>query len=234
MQSTGMSDTTCPWVQGNSTTNGAKYIAVEHGTDNGCTVPNPIPTWTSGNMLCDDFAGCKPGYPVKVLHVQRRTRSPARECQLDVDVHHPVLAGPPRATHSAAEPLEPREGSAQLTFTKTATSPLRRAEPTRSTPDLRRAPLARHQCIQPFPIHGSSCASSHAESLRELLRGAAEAEHQGKEGVLGGQPPDHSCGGEDVPAVVLCEAAQVDLAKSGGGSPGRREEEARKASAPDR
>jgi poly(3-hydroxybutyrate) depolymerase len=66
MQSTGMSDTTCPWVQGNSTTNGAKYIAIEHGTDNGCTVPNPIPTWTSGNMLCDDFAGCKPGYPVKV------------------------------------------------------------------------------------------------------------------------------------------------------------------------
>ena len=66
MQSTGMSDTTCPWVQGNSTTNGAKYIAIEHGTDNGCTVPDPIPTWKSGGMLCDDFAGCKPGYPVKV------------------------------------------------------------------------------------------------------------------------------------------------------------------------
>jgi len=66
MQSTGMSDTTCPWVQGNSTTNGAKYIAIEHGTDNGCTVPNPIPTWTSGNMLCNDFAGCDPGYPVRV------------------------------------------------------------------------------------------------------------------------------------------------------------------------
>ena len=66
MQSTGMSDTTCPWVQGNSTTNGAKYIAIEHGTDNGCTVPNPIPTWTSGGMLCDDFAGCRAGYPVRV------------------------------------------------------------------------------------------------------------------------------------------------------------------------
>jgi poly(3-hydroxybutyrate) depolymerase len=66
MQSTGMSDTTCPWVQGNSTTNGSKYIAIEHGTDNGCAVPNPIPTWTSGSMLCDDFAGCKPGYPAKV------------------------------------------------------------------------------------------------------------------------------------------------------------------------
>ena len=34
-----MSDGTCPWVNGNSTTQGAKYIAIEHATDNGCTVP---------------------------------------------------------------------------------------------------------------------------------------------------------------------------------------------------
>jgi hypothetical protein len=66
MQTTGMSDGTCPWVNGSSTTQGAKYIAIEHGTDNGCTVPNPIPTWTSGNHLCVDFTGCKEGYPTKV------------------------------------------------------------------------------------------------------------------------------------------------------------------------
>ncbi|MES1185244.1 MAG: hypothetical protein ABUL60_15645, partial [Myxococcales bacterium] len=30
MQTTGMSDGTCPWTQGNSTTNGAKFIAIEH------------------------------------------------------------------------------------------------------------------------------------------------------------------------------------------------------------
>jgi poly(3-hydroxybutyrate) depolymerase len=66
MQTTGMSDGTCPWVNGSSTTQGSKYIAIEHGTDNGCTVPNPIPTWTSGNHLCVDFAGCKAGYPTKV------------------------------------------------------------------------------------------------------------------------------------------------------------------------
>ena len=30
MQTTGMSDTTCPWVNGTSTTQGAKYIAIEH------------------------------------------------------------------------------------------------------------------------------------------------------------------------------------------------------------
>ena len=66
MQTTGMSDTTCPWVNGSSTTQGSKYIAIEHGTDNGCTVPNPIPTWTSGAHLCVDFDGCKAGYPTKV------------------------------------------------------------------------------------------------------------------------------------------------------------------------
>ena len=66
MQTTGMSDTTCPWVNGSSTTQGSKFIAIEHGTDNGCTVPNPIPTWTSGNHLCVDFTGCKEGYPTKI------------------------------------------------------------------------------------------------------------------------------------------------------------------------
>ena len=40
MQTTGMGDATCPWVNGNSTTQGAKYIAIEHATDNGCTVPS--------------------------------------------------------------------------------------------------------------------------------------------------------------------------------------------------
>jgi len=61
-----MSDTTCPWVNGSSTTQGSKYIAIEHGTDNGCTVPSTIPTWTSGNHLCVDFTGCKASYPTKI------------------------------------------------------------------------------------------------------------------------------------------------------------------------
>ncbi len=66
MQTTGMSDGTCPWIQGNSTTNGSKFIAIEHATDNGCTVPTDIPIWKQGNHVCYDFAGCKPGYPTKV------------------------------------------------------------------------------------------------------------------------------------------------------------------------
>jgi poly(3-hydroxybutyrate) depolymerase len=66
MQTTGTSDTTCPWVNGSSTTQGSKYIAIEHGTDNGCTVPSTIQTWTSGNHLCVDFTGCKEGYPTKI------------------------------------------------------------------------------------------------------------------------------------------------------------------------
>ena len=65
MQTTGMSDTTCPWVNGSSTTQGAKYIAIEKAMDSGCTVPATIPTWQSGNHVCYDFAGCQTGYPTK-------------------------------------------------------------------------------------------------------------------------------------------------------------------------
>jgi poly(3-hydroxybutyrate) depolymerase len=66
MQSTGMSDNTCPWVANEAQMRGSKFIAIEHGTDNGCMVPDPIPTWKSGNMVCNDFPGCKPGYPTRV------------------------------------------------------------------------------------------------------------------------------------------------------------------------
>jgi poly(3-hydroxybutyrate) depolymerase len=66
MQTTGMSDGTCPWVNGSSTTQGSKFIAIEHGTDNGCMVPATIPTWQSGNHLCYDIPGCKPEFPTKV------------------------------------------------------------------------------------------------------------------------------------------------------------------------
>jgi poly(3-hydroxybutyrate) depolymerase len=66
MQTTGMDDGTCPWVQGSSKTNGAKFIGIEHATDNGCTVPADIPIWQQGNHVCYDFAGCKAGFPTKV------------------------------------------------------------------------------------------------------------------------------------------------------------------------
>jgi len=65
MQTTGMSDTTCPWVNGTSTTQGAKFIAIEHATGNGCTLPAAIPTWQSGNHVCYDFQGCTAGFSVK-------------------------------------------------------------------------------------------------------------------------------------------------------------------------
>jgi poly(3-hydroxybutyrate) depolymerase len=65
MQTTGLSDGTCPWVQGNSMTNGAKFIAIEHATDNGCTVPAEIPIWKQGAHVCYDFEGCKAGFPTK-------------------------------------------------------------------------------------------------------------------------------------------------------------------------
>ncbi|HEX5098203.1 MAG TPA: hypothetical protein VFV94_01830 [Polyangiaceae bacterium] len=66
MQTTGMSDTTCPWVNGSSTTQGSKFIAIEHDTDNGCMVPASIPTWQQGNHVCYDFEGCGASFPTKV------------------------------------------------------------------------------------------------------------------------------------------------------------------------
>ena len=66
MQTTGMGDTTCPWVNGNSTTQGAKFIAIEHANDNGCSVPANIPTWQQGNHVCYDFDGCNAEHPTKV------------------------------------------------------------------------------------------------------------------------------------------------------------------------
>jgi hypothetical protein len=66
MSTTGMSDGTCPWDGGNN--RGAKYAALGHAMDNGCTIPATIPTAAVGSKthVCYDFQGCKPGYPVKV------------------------------------------------------------------------------------------------------------------------------------------------------------------------
>ncbi len=70
MGTTGMSDTTCPWVGSDSAKQGGKYCVLQHAQDNGCTIPsgNNIPTTTVGSKthLCYDFTGCKAGYPVKV------------------------------------------------------------------------------------------------------------------------------------------------------------------------
>jgi poly(3-hydroxybutyrate) depolymerase len=68
MQTTGMSDQSCKWINNASVEEGAKFIGLQRGKDNGCTVPNDIPTTTVGSKThtCYDFAGCKSGYPVKV------------------------------------------------------------------------------------------------------------------------------------------------------------------------
>lgn len=68
MQTTGVNDKTCPWVNSDANKLGGKYVALEHAADNGCTIPagNDIPTWKSGPHFCYDFQGCKAGYPVKV------------------------------------------------------------------------------------------------------------------------------------------------------------------------
>lgn len=65
MQTSGMVDATCRWDLGGE--RGAKYLAIEKGTDNGCTVPSPIPTVSSGDPhRCESFTGCKASYPTKI------------------------------------------------------------------------------------------------------------------------------------------------------------------------
>jgi poly(3-hydroxybutyrate) depolymerase len=65
MQTTGMSDDLCKWVFNDAEKEGAKYIALEHAKNNGCTDVADIPTRQQGDFLCYDFEGCNPGYPVK-------------------------------------------------------------------------------------------------------------------------------------------------------------------------
>lgn len=66
MHITGMSDTLCPWVNNEQQQRGAKFIAIEKATDNGCTVPNDIPVWQNGAHTCYDFEDCNPEHPTRV------------------------------------------------------------------------------------------------------------------------------------------------------------------------
>jgi poly(3-hydroxybutyrate) depolymerase len=66
MQTTGMSDTLTPWVNRDSTTQGAKYIAIERATDNACALPEAIPTWKEGNHVCYEIASCGASTPTRV------------------------------------------------------------------------------------------------------------------------------------------------------------------------
>jgi poly(3-hydroxybutyrate) depolymerase len=68
MQTTGLSDESCKWINDASKELGAKFIGLQRGKDNGCAAAADIPTTTVGSKThsCYDFAGCRPGYPVKV------------------------------------------------------------------------------------------------------------------------------------------------------------------------
>jgi hypothetical protein len=65
MHTTGMSDGTCPWVNNEDQKRGAKFIALEKAEDNGCTIPNDIPT-SNGAYSCYDFQDCDPEHPTRV------------------------------------------------------------------------------------------------------------------------------------------------------------------------
>lgn len=61
---TGMYDEICIWDGGNG--RGAKYIALEKATNNGCKVGADVPHWTSGAHFTYEYTGCKTGYPVVI------------------------------------------------------------------------------------------------------------------------------------------------------------------------
>ena len=112
MQTTGMSDGTCPWVNGSSTTQGAKYIGAEHAADNGCMAAT-IPTWQTGPHVCYDFQGCMAGYPTKVCtfngpHTNINS-DPGHQRKLDPDRVLEVL-------HSVLVPHVPAEALAVSQF----------------------------------------------------------------------------------------------------------------------
>ncbi|AUX27645.1 uncharacterized protein SOCEGT47_082430 [Sorangium cellulosum] len=65
MHTTGMSDGTCPWVNNEAQKRGAKFIALEKAEDNGCTIPDEIPT-SNGAYSCYDFQDCDPEHPTRV------------------------------------------------------------------------------------------------------------------------------------------------------------------------
>jgi hypothetical protein len=65
MQTTGMNDGTCPWVNDEPQKRGAKFIALEKAEDNGCKIPNDIPT-SKGAYMCYDFEDCNPEHPTRV------------------------------------------------------------------------------------------------------------------------------------------------------------------------
>jgi hypothetical protein len=65
MSATGLADTTCYWEGDGG--KGAKFAAIGHAEDNGCEIPDDIPTTPMGSRshVCYDFVGCGEGYPVK-------------------------------------------------------------------------------------------------------------------------------------------------------------------------
>lgn len=67
MQTTGMGDNTCPWVQGGS--QGGKFCAIGRAEDNGCDDPTTLSEWKngSGQYVEYDYQGCDEGYPVKIV-----------------------------------------------------------------------------------------------------------------------------------------------------------------------
>jgi poly(3-hydroxybutyrate) depolymerase len=61
---TGTDDFLCKYVNSDEKKEGGKYCVLKHLEDNGCTIPETIPTATGSTHISTEFQGCKDGYPV--------------------------------------------------------------------------------------------------------------------------------------------------------------------------
>ena len=142
MQTTGMSDTTCPWANGSSTTQGAKYIAIEHGTDNGAWSRRPSRRGRLVHIL-RRLHGVHDGSAHQGLHLQRPPHEPEQRSglqhQLDspglLEVLHAVLIARTTAalaSVSGRHRHDRRSGGADVTWPPSRRS-CRRCQASRST-----------------------------------------------------------------------------------------------------
>ncbi|MBV9334630.1 MAG: hypothetical protein JO243_01955 [Solirubrobacterales bacterium] len=67
-----MSDTTCPWVNGNSTTQGGKYCDLTHAKDNGCDL-GEHPDSDGGQQIVPllRLPGVQTGLPRQGVYLRR-------------------------------------------------------------------------------------------------------------------------------------------------------------------
>ena len=61
---TGTEDFLCKYVNSDEKKEGGKYCVLTHLADNGCSIPDTLPTAADATHVSTEFQGCKDGFPV--------------------------------------------------------------------------------------------------------------------------------------------------------------------------